>query len=142
PMKIRPDKYDDMNDDLWERIRVFREVARERSQAERSLSQQAREWLGLETDLADIDEILSETFGDISIPDEIQSHIDQAADYMEANEHDKAREYLQEEFSSECDETLPDMYDVDETDRTSRCHRHAQQFTDPREIIQQNIFTD
>ena len=134
PMKIRPDKYEGMDPDVWTAIEVFREVLRERSRAEKSLTEQAKELLGMETRFSGIEEIRRELFGNLDVPDEIRHHIDTAAEYVRNNEEAKARQHLREEFGSVCDAEKPANHVVSDSGRVSHCHRHRSEYTEPDEF--------
>ncbi|MFC4450548.1 ABC transporter ATP-binding protein [Halorussus aquaticus] len=135
PMKIRPDKYQDMDADTWVAIEVFREVLRERSRADKSLTEQAKEMLGMETRFSDIGEIKRELFGDIDLANEVEQYIDEAASYVEDNEEGEARRLLREEFGSICDTEKPDDYVVSDSGRVSHCHRHESEYTEPDDFV-------
>ncbi|UPV75704.1 ATP-binding cassette domain-containing protein [Halorussus limi] len=135
PMKIRPEKYQDMDSDVWVAIEVFREVLRERSRADKSLTEQAKELLGMETRFSDIGEIKHELFGDLDISGEVERYVDEAADHVENNDEAEARRVLREEFGSICDYEKPDDYVVSDTGRVSHCHRHKSEYTEPDEFV-------
>jgi peptide/nickel transport system ATP-binding protein len=134
PMKIRPEKYQVIDPDLWVAIEVFREVLRERSRAEKTLTEQARELLGMETRFSDIGEIRRELFGDLDVPREVGPHLDEAAEHVENNEDAKAREVLRDEFGSICDAEDPGDHVVSDSGRHSHCHRHLPEYTEPDEF--------
>ena len=134
PMKIRPEKYRDVDAELWVAIEVFREVLRERSRAEKTLTEQAKEMLGMETRFSDIGEIRDELFGDLQVPREVREHIETAATHVENNEDAQARSYLREEFGSICDAEDPANHVVSDTGRTSHCHRHLSEYVEPDEF--------
>jgi peptide/nickel transport system ATP-binding protein len=134
PVKVRPEPYRDLDDEVWERIEVFREVVRERARADKSLSDRAKELLGMHTRFSDIDEIREEVFGDVELPGEVVPHVDEASRYVEENKEERARQYLFEEFGSECDKQQPDLHTVSETGRTSLCHRHEPEHDEPGEV--------
>ena len=134
PMKIKPEAYQDLDDDLWTAIEVFREVVRERDRAERPLTEIAREKLGLATRFSDVGEIKAELFGHLDVPPEIDRHIDEAASYVESNDEARARQYLGEEFGSVCDFEKPEHHQVSESGRTSLCHRHLPEYAEPAEL--------
>jgi peptide/nickel transport system ATP-binding protein len=135
PMKIRPDEFQDLDDDVWLAIEVFREVVRERSRADRSLTERAKELLGMETRYSDIDEIRAELFGDVDVPPSVQQHVDEAASYIEQNDDKQAREYLRDVFGSACDTDAPDDHVVSDTGRFSHCHRHREEYEQPDEFV-------
>jgi peptide/nickel transport system ATP-binding protein len=139
PVKIRPDEYDHLGPEIWERIEVLREVIRERSRAQRSLSDRARELLGMETRYSDIEEIRSELFGDVEVPADVRPHIDEVADYVRANKEEQARDYLFEEFGSACDYERPELYDVDGVDSVSLCHRHREEYEEPSAVYERQL---
>jgi peptide/nickel transport system ATP-binding protein len=136
PAKIRPDQYADVDDDVWERIEVFREVLRERARAERSLSERAKELLGMETRFSDLDEVESETFGDVDVPPGVQSELDRAAELAHEGSESDAREHLRETFGSACDLEAPTHHEVSESGRMSLCHRHKTEHETPSEFFE------
>ncbi|WP_129114164.1 ABC transporter ATP-binding protein [Halegenticoccus tardaugens] len=139
PAKIRPEKYRDLDADLWERIEVFREVLRERSRAERSLTDRARELLGRDVRYTDIDEVRVELFDDVDIPPGIRAHVDEAAMYVRENREEEARRYLSEEFGSVCDADRPEQHPVGDAGRTSLCHRHADEHDEPATVFRRRL---
>jgi peptide/nickel transport system ATP-binding protein len=134
PMKIRPEKYQNMDPDLWVAIEVFREVLRERSRAEKTLTEQAKELLGMETRFSDIGEIRRELFGDLDVPREVEAHLDRAAEHVKNNEDAEARKVLRDEFGSICDAENPANHVVSDSGRISHCHRHLPEYTEPDEF--------
>jgi peptide/nickel transport system ATP-binding protein len=136
PAKIRPEAYRGIDDELWERIEVFREVIRERTRADRSISDRVREFLGRETRFSDISEIMDEVFGDVEgdLPERAQKHLREAATYVEAGNDKRARDYLFEEFGSVCDKEKPRHHPVTEV-RTSFCHRHLDEYEDSQSVF-------
>jgi peptide/nickel transport system ATP-binding protein len=134
PAKIRPSAYQDMDDEVWERIEVFREVVRERTRAERTFSDRVREFLGKETRFSDITEITDELFGDVTVPESAQQHLREAASYVDAGNDNQARKYLFEEFGSVCDKEKPRHHAVTDL-RTSFCHRHIDEYEDSQSVF-------
>ncbi len=135
PVKIRPEEYRDLDEELWERIEILREVVRERSRADRSISDRARELLGMETRFSDIGEIREELFGDVEVPSNVERHIDEVADYVRSNDDEQAVTYLAEEFGSECDYDQPEHHTVSASGRISLCHRHKDEHEEPAVVF-------
>ena len=140
PAKIRPEKYRDTDDELWERIEVFREVLRERDRAERSLSERARALLGMETRFSDVDEMHEELFGDVAVPPAIQEQLDAVEERLRDNDEAGAIDLLREEFGSECDRETPAHHEVSAAGRTSLCHRHKDEHEEPAEFFTHTVF--
>jgi peptide/nickel transport system ATP-binding protein len=136
PMKIRPDEYEHLDDDVWTAVEVFRTVLRERANIDKSLRERARELLGVEERFDDLDEVLHEIFGDVDVPAAVQAHVDEAVTLIENGNEEAAREYLREEFHSECESRKPENHRVGETGRYSACHRHAQEYMEPTEYVE------
>jgi peptide/nickel transport system ATP-binding protein len=138
PAKIRPDdeEYAAVDDELWDGIRMLREVLRERSRAERSLMERAKDLLGGRTRFSDIGEVNEELFSDIDVPDNIAQHISQAEEYVQAGREQLALQYLMDEFPSECDMEMPDHHEVSDTGRVSLCHRHKSEHDKPDEYFE------
>ena len=135
PAKIRPEAYRTMDDTVWERIEVFREVIRERTRADRSLTDRAREFLGKETRFSDIADITDELFGDVEVPEGAQEHLREAASYVEKGNDNQARKHLFEEFGSVCDKKKPRQHPVT-ANRSSFCHRHIDEYEDSQDIFE------
>ncbi|MDS0296015.1 ABC transporter ATP-binding protein [Halogeometricum luteum] len=135
PVKIRPEGYEEMDRGQWERIEVFREVLRERSRANPSLSDRARALLGRETHRADMDDIVAEVFDGHETDEEVMRHIREAAEYAEDGDEDAARTYLREEFNSVCDHEMPDQEAVGDG-RVSLCHRHEPEYEEPATVFE------
>jgi peptide/nickel transport system ATP-binding protein len=142
PAKIRPEKYRDTDDDLWERIEVLREILRERERADRSLSERARGLLGLETRFSDIEEINEEVFGDVQVPADIQQHVERVEDHVRNGDEQQALAVLREEFGSECDTEMPDHHEVSSAGRVSLCHRHKRDHEEPGEFFAHTVFDE
>jgi peptide/nickel transport system ATP-binding protein len=153
PVKIRPEGYRDIDDDVWEGIEVFREILRERERADKSLGESTRELLGLETRFSDIDEILAEIFetpaagadGDgglgvlDSLPNRVRPAVAEAVEAARAGREGEARRLLTREFGSVCDTTPPDHNPVSESGRTSYCHRHLDEYEEPEPVFERAI---
>ncbi|WP_053948181.1 ABC transporter ATP-binding protein [Halolamina sediminis] len=131
PMKIRPEAYQSVDDDAWRAIQELREILRERVRTDRSITVIARELLGLETRISDIDEITEEVFGDVELPPELATHVDRVVEDVSDGNPEDARQYLKGEVGGPCDRDAPDYYTVDDEERTSYCHRHAPEYESP-----------
>ncbi|ELZ87188.1 putative dipeptides/oligopeptides ABC transporter ATP-binding protein [Haloferax elongans ATCC BAA-1513] len=136
PVKIRPDEYRSLDDDVWQRIEVFREVLRERSRVEPSISDRVRELLGRETHESGMDEILEELFGNLDVPNTVMEHINEAAEYAENDDEEAGRTYLREEFGSVCDRERPSQLGVGDQGRLSLCHRHEDEYDEPATVFE------
>jgi peptide/nickel transport system ATP-binding protein len=147
PVKIRPEEYSDLDNDVWEGIGLLREVLRERKRMDKSLSERAKEVLGLEP-REGIVEIVEEAFTHDAIaesidsekeersneerldaalddvPSDVRTHVDEAIRLVQSDQNAQAREVLEEAFDSDCDREEPKHHPVSETNRTSYCHRH------------------
>jgi peptide/nickel transport system ATP-binding protein len=133
PVKIKPEAHRGLDDELWERIEEFRAVVRERDRADRSLREILREKLGMETRYSDVTEMMDELFGELEVPDGVATHLRTAAEHIEDNEAERAREYLFEEFGSACDREEPEFHTVGDGSRQSYCHRHLDEYDSPRD---------
>jgi len=133
PFKIRPEKYEDLDDDVWEAVEVFREVLRERSDVTKSVSERVRELLGMETKGMDVDEVVEDAFGGLNTPSDVRQTIDEAVEYVERDDLASAQETLRDEFGSVCEREQPEQHQVGDTGRVSRCHRHREEYMDTQE---------
>ena len=142
PMKIRPPEYEDLDDDVWETIEVFREVLRERSKVEYGPVEQVRQLLGMSDAYGDIEEILDEEFKHVDLPPEVQTHVDEAVSRIRAGNPESAREYLYDEFASECEAEPPELHAVGEATRVSLCHRHRPEHEEPSSYLDHDVYTE
>jgi len=136
PMKIRPEEFRNVDDEVWTAIEVFREVLRERARAERTTVERVKEFLELDTRFASIDEITEELFGDIDVPESVRTHVSEAASKVADGDEVAAQEYLAEQFGSVCDAEYPAPREVSASGRQSRCHRHDPEYVDPSDLEQ------
>ena len=136
PMKIRPDEYRDLDDDVWEGIEILREVLRERGSVSKSVSERVRELLGMETNNVDIDEVVEDTFGGHDVPTSVKQHVDTAVEYVRRDDIQSAREEMRDAFGSVCEDEVPENYVVDEAGRISHCHRHMDEYQEPPEFLE------
>ena len=106
-------------------------VLRERARADRSLTERAKELLGVETRFSAVEDIRTELFEDIAVPDAVDEPLDRAVTYANEDDEKRAREYLREAFDGECDTDWPEHHEVDEGGRVSLCHRHKSEHESP-----------
>lgn len=135
PMKIRPDQYDDLDDDAWTAIDVFWEILLDRSRSDRTLTERARELFGLETRFESPDEISTKLFDGAELPPAAEKAIEEAFEHLEAGRAEEAVDRLSEEFGGVCDETAPEGHTVGRDDHVSRCHRHSETYADPESTL-------
>jgi peptide/nickel transport system ATP-binding protein len=138
PVKIRPEEYQSVEDETWQAVEELREILRERVRTERSITEIAREFLGLETRISDIEEITDEVFADIDLPPELDQHVDRVIDDVSNGDPETAQQYLKEKVGSECDLENPIYYTVDEEGRESYCHRHEDGYDTPSTVFDAN----
>ncbi len=140
PAKIRPTQLDAtseaISDEAWDAIERFREVVRERSRIDLSASDLVKRQLGMFSRFDDIDESVEDLFGDINLPDGVESEIQQAVEDIKTGYPDKARSRLYEEFSSVCDTQNPEFHDVSGSGKVSYCHRHTGEYEDVESTIE------
>lgn len=131
PTKIRPEKYRSVDDDVWRAMEELRGILRERARTDRSIAMIARELLGLETRLSDIDEIVEEVFGGVDLPPELSTHVDRVVHEVTDGNPEAAQSYLKREIGGPCDTDTPEYYTVDDDGRSSYCHRHTAEYDPP-----------
>ena len=125
PVKIRPPEYDHLDEETWEGIELFREILRERERADRSLTERARDALGMETRFSGIDEIVREVFPHRLSP-ERERALDQAIEAADGGREDEAREHLGRAFDSdEADVDFDDLVDQFIADVHAGSHEQA-----------------
>ena len=144
PARIRPETYEDLDDEVWDGINAFREILRERMRATRSIRERIRERFGMETRFATMDETYEELFGGLAVPPDVEETLRGVARH--AREHDERRaiDALNAEFGSVCDGVDPDggkdpvepsYFTVSESSRKSYCHRHDDRYREPGPVI-------
>jgi peptide/nickel transport system ATP-binding protein len=141
PMKVRPPEFTDLDDELFDRVETLRTVLRERSQADRSLTDRVASVLGRGGANADVATIRDELFGDVTLPPKAKRPVDDALARLEAGELGAARRTLTDAFGSDCDNATPETYRVGPTGRTSRCHRHRDDEVDPGSTVDLDRYT-
>jgi peptide/nickel transport system ATP-binding protein len=161
PVKIRPDRHAAIGEEDWTEIETFWEIVRERYRADRSLTEIAKEMLGMETRFSDVDDIVAEVF-DIpesvpddatteeklepalrELPDTARPAIREAIDHVRNNDDAAALDVLSRELGSVCDGRdpddpdaemgRPDHHEVSASGRVSMCHRHLAEYAEPGE---------
>jgi peptide/nickel transport system ATP-binding protein len=135
PTKIRPEEYRSVDDDAWQAMEELREILRERARTDRSITVIARELLGLETRISDIDEIIEKVFGDVDLPPELSDHVDRVVHEVNNGNPEAAQSYLKQEIGGPCDTDAPDYHTVDDDGRSSYCHRHAAEYDPPSSTL-------
>jgi len=144
PARIRPDEYEDVDDDIWDGINAMREILRERMRATRSIRERIRERLDMETRFATMEETHEELFGDLDVSADIERVLWEVADLARDHDEAKALARLNEEFGSICDgvdpdggdeEIEPEYYTVSDSGRKSYCHRHSDQHREPTPVL-------
>jgi len=135
PAKIRPTQLE-MSNEAWDAVERFREVVRERSRIDLSASDLVKRQLGMFSRFDDIDESVEDLFGDLDLPDGVESEIQQAVEEIKTGYPDKARSRLYGEFSSVCDTQNPEFHDVSGSGKTSYCHRHTGDYEDVEPTIE------
>jgi len=141
PFKIRPPAYEDLDDDVWEAIEVFREVLRERSDVTKSVGERLRELLGMETAGMDVEEVVDDAFGGLDVPSDVRQTVDEAVEHVERDDLASAQAALVDEFGSVCEDEEPEQLPVGDTGRVSRCHRHREEYVDTREYLETHDFS-
>jgi peptide/nickel transport system ATP-binding protein len=133
PVKIRPDRYADLDESVWLAIETFQEVLRERARAERSLREIAKDLLGMETRFSSVAELNEEVFAGVDMPGEVRNHVEKAETIVEEQDETAALEFLMTEFGGVCSDDRPDRHEVGGRGRTSLCHRHLAEHEEPHE---------
>jgi peptide/nickel transport system ATP-binding protein len=130
PFKIHPDDGAALSPEVWDRVEQFRAVLRERDRAEVGPVEWVRERLGLETRFAPVEEVAAELFDPVDVPAETRAMLDTAAELAADGDAAAARERLAAAFDGPCDTDTPVEHPVGDG-RTSRCHRHREEYADP-----------
>ncbi|WP_137285729.1 ABC transporter ATP-binding protein [Halorussus salinisoli] len=129
PAKVHPDEFSDLDHETWVAIEEFRDVLRARDRADTNLLTRLQGSLGVDVAGEEVDEIVAELFGDRSLPEEVRTVIDEAADRARTGADGEAADHLGDAFGSVCDEEYPEAHEI-EADRVSRCVRHREEYRD------------
>jgi len=146
PVRIRPAEYDHLDDDLWDAITTLREVLKERDRADRSVRERLRERLGRTTRFGTVEEIYEELFGDLDVPAEVQTVLDEVAEHVRDSNEAVALERLDADFGGICEgytppgddrtePVKPEYHTVGTTGRQSYCHRHGDGYREPEAVL-------
>jgi peptide/nickel transport system ATP-binding protein len=136
PVRIRPEEYADLSDELWDQINTLREVLRERQRADRGISDRVRGLLGMETRYGTIDEIYAELFGDMQVPSRVEPVLDDVARHVRSDDEEQALQVLKAEFGAACEAETPAYHTVSDTGRESFCHRHQSEYREPEQVLE------
>jgi len=155
PARVRPPEYENLDEDVWSQITTVREVLRERERAERTIRERIRGRLGWETRFGDMNETMTELFGEHEVPSQVQKVLDEVARLTNENDERAALDMLNNEFGSICDglpretdesneetqqsDVEPAFYTMGATDRKSYCHRHDPEYREPGPVIEERI---
>lgn len=136
PAVIKPDRFKDLDPDLWTRIVQFREVLSERMRADRSVRERIRERIGKETRFGTMEETVEELFGDFNVPSSVQAEITEIAKLARDENEAVALERFSDVFGSICDQQEPHFYEISGPNHQSFCHRHEEEYDDPGTVIE------
>ncbi len=144
PARIRPNAYEDLDNEMWVALLTLREVLRERKRANRSIRERIRERLGKDTRFGTVDGTYEELFGEFDLPSEVESVLDGIKQHMQSQDERRALEVFNSEFGSVCegyagesDQPLkPEFHTVSETGRQSYCHRHQEEYREPGDVLE------
>lgn len=163
PVKIRPAEYADVDEHVWEGIELLGDILRNREQQSMGVRERAKRLLGLETGFEDIVDIIEEVFtpessdldadqpvGDeqrleaalSDVPPDISTQIETVVELIDDDKESQARQLLNEEFSSVCEQEQPEHHPVGEADRTSYCHRHLSEYDEPEPVFEELLSQD
>jgi peptide/nickel transport system ATP-binding protein len=136
PTRIRPAEYDHLSDELWGRLNTLREALRERDRAERTFKERIGELLGRDPRFGTIDDVYEELFGDVEVPSEVRTVLDEIAGHVRANDENSAVAVIREEFGGVCEGAKPEYHTVSESGRQSYCHRHDEEYRSPGRTLE------
>lgn len=135
PARIRPDAYEDLDDETWGALNTLRGILRERRRADRTVTDRIGELLGRDPPFGTVEEIYDELFEDIEIRPDVQSVLDDIAEHVRANDEAAALDALADAFGTVCETTQPTQQNVGETERRSFCHRHDEEYRSTEAVI-------
>ncbi|WP_049926250.1 ABC transporter ATP-binding protein [Halopiger goleimassiliensis] len=135
PVRIRPEEYRDLDDELWTRLVTLRDLINERKRAELSIRERVRSKLGKDIRFGAIDETFEELFGDLDVPSKVQSVLDEIEAHLHDQNEEAALSLFNEEFASVCDREPPEYYEVSNSGRESFCHRHSVDYESPDTVF-------
>jgi len=151
PARIRPSEYEDLDEAVWSELNTVREVLRERQRADRTIRERVRGRLGWQTRFGDMDDTMTELFGDLEVPENVQDILDEIAQRTNRGDEEAALELLNNEFGSVCDDADADpeesdmelrFYTMGSSDRKSYCHRHGAGYREPGPVIEERALKD
>ena len=135
PAKIRPEEYADLDEEVWDAVERFREIVRERTRVELSLTERVKRRTGGFSKHDDIEEAVDDLFEGVDRPASIEEPVQQAIERVKGGHPEEARELLREEFGGVCDTERPEHYEVGDNGRRSYCHRHSPEYEDVDAVL-------
>jgi len=133
PFKIRPEAVTDLDDALFDRIEEFRTVVRQQDEGTVPVVERLKARLGLDAGYVSLADLKAELFGDSDLPAPVEEPIDRAVARGAEGDVAAARDVLDDAFGAVCETEIPEQHPVDDG-RTSRCHRHREEFADPAAV--------
>ncbi|MEF8937317.1 MAG: ABC transporter ATP-binding protein [Halovenus sp.] len=136
PVRIRPEEYEQLDEEIWDSLNRLEEILEERRRS-RGAVDRFREKVGLDTRYATAAEIREELFEPLAVPDQVESVLDDISAEIEAGDETAAIEVLQAEFRTVCGSEKPSHHTVSDSGRTSYCHRHRDEHRDPKTAFEE-----
>ena len=123
PMKIRPERWANVDPETWDAIAELGTVIESREDGVEARIRDLKDRLGLaverETALAVAERLLE----DVDTSESVRTELTAIAERFDADNRERARERFNKAFGSVCDRSTPTATDHGETHR-SYCHRH------------------
>ncbi|AGB36428.1 ABC transporter ATP-binding protein [Natronococcus occultus] len=135
PARIRPEEYRDLDDELWTRLNALKNTLNERQRAELSVRERVRAAVGKDTRFGSIDEMYEDLFGDLEIPPDVQSTLDEIETHARNHDEEDAITVYHEAFGAACEAETPAYHSTGEGGHRSYCHRHTEEYRDPEAVL-------
>lgn len=135
PARIRPEEYEHLDNELWVQLTILREIIQERKRAVFTVRERLRRRMGWSTRFATVEQTFDELFGDIEVPDEVWSVLDEIKAHIDAYDEESAIELWNKEFGSVCESEPPEFHSVSSTGCESYCHRHLDEYPEPEDVL-------
>ncbi|NKE34444.1 ATP-binding cassette domain-containing protein [Natronococcus sp. JC468] len=135
PTRIRPEEFRALDDELWTRLNALKNTLSERKRAELSVRERVRAAVGKDTRFGSIEELYDDLFGDLEVPPDVQSALDEIETHARNRDEDEALAVYHDAFGSVCEAETPEYYSTGDGEHRSYCHRHDEGYRSPGAVL-------
>ena len=151
PARIRPKKYSDLNEDMWEEINTIRQILQERYRVSDPFVSRFRRLFTKSSKIEPLEEAFEKIFFEHDPSSDLVTTLLSIRTHVRAHNYEKALSMWEDEFDVICgkesqenkhdgNDTPPlEHYLVGNGNHRSLCHRHADKYQDVSEVLDQRF---